>query len=362
LRILRLVLFLLIFTAVYMGINYLALSRLYVWYGLAREGIFYECVLFLGLFFPAAAVLERTLHSGSTRIFYICASILMGMVTVFIGLTGIYEIFRAILPSRFIPEPYYLMVLLLVLSVYGIVNARGFVVKEIPLQLAHLKKPIDIVQLSDLHVGVINRAAYLKTLAQRINRLKPAMVLITGDLFDGSTPVDVNTIQPLADLNMPVFLSAGNHELYEGLHQVEKIISTTNIRLLRNEMTMLGGIQIIGIDNPVRESRRDLPALREISFDPSLPTILLYHPPTGMEDAEKAGIDLQLSGHTHYGQIWPFSWLVRLFYRYGFGLHHFRDMTLYTSPGTGTWGPPMRIGSKNEVTLFHLKPKENSRK
>lgn len=359
-QLLRLILFLIIFSVVYLGINYLAMSRLFVWFGLTRNSIFYGSVLFLGLFFPAAAVLERLSGSGSTRLLYICASLLMGVVTILIGLTGIYEIIRAILPTKFIPAPQYLIILLFALSVYGIINARGFVVKEISVRLPHLGSPIDLVQISDLHVGTINRRVYLETLMREINRLKPAAVLITGDLFDGSAKVDAGAILPLTKLKMPVFLSAGNHELYEGLPNVEKIISKTNIRLLRNEVLLLDGIQIIGIDNPVRESRRDLPALRDITFDPSLPAILMYHPPTGIADAEKAGIDFQLSGHTHHGQLWPFSLLVRLVYPYGFGLHRFRDLTLYTSPGTGTWGPPMRIGSKNEVTLIHLRPEEKA--
>ncbi len=359
-QLLRLILFLIVFSLLYLGINYLALSRLFVWFGLTQDRIFYASVLFLGLFFPAAAVLERTIGSGSTRLLYICASLVMGVVTILIGLTVIYEIIRAILPTKFIPPPQYLLILLFALSVYGILNARGFVVKEISIRLAHLGRQIDLVQMYDLHVGTINRRVYLETLAQEINRLNPVAVLITGDLFDGSAQVDAGAILPLTNLDMPVFLVAGNHELYEGLPNVEKIISQTNIRLLRNEAIHLDGIQIIGIDNPVRESRRDLSALRDITFDPSLPAILMYHPPTGIADAEKAGINLQLSGHTHHGQLWPFSLLVRLFYPHGFGLHRFGDLILYTSPGTGTWGPPMRIGSKNEVTLIHLQPEDDA--
>jgi len=355
-QILRLIIFLSIFTAVYLGLHYFALGRLSHYFALPNGRTFYMSVLILGLFFPVAAVLERTLGLGSTRILYICASILMGMLTIFIGLIAIYELMRAILPPGFVPAPSYLIVLLFVLTAYGTFNARGFAVREITVPIPNLNEPMDLVQLSDIHTGTINRSGYLNALTRTINTLKPAAVLITGDLFDGSAPLDANSILPLDDLTMPVFLSLGNHELYEGLSHVEKTLSGTKIRLLRNEMVGLNDVQIIGIDNPAKETRRDLPALKNIQFDPKRPTILMYHPPTGMQDAEKAGVDLQLSGHTHHGQIFPFSLLALAFYRYGFGLHHFGNLTLYTSPGSGTWGPPMRIGSKNEITLFHVTP------
>ena len=128
------------------------------------------------------------------------------------------------------------------------------------------------------------------------------------------------------------------------------------MRVLRNEVARFRDLQIIGIDNPDRENRKDNEQIHTVAFDRNRPNVLLYHTPVGIEDARRAGVMVQLSGHTHNGQLYPFNLLVKLFYPYARGLYDLDGLLLYVTPGSGTWGPPMRLGSSNEITLITFVP------
>jgi predicted MPP superfamily phosphohydrolase len=140
------------------------------------------------------------------------------------------------------------------------------------------------------------------------------------------------------------------------MDRVQGLIEPTGVRVLRNEVAEFRGLQIIGIDNPERENRKDNEQIHSVAFDQSRPNVLLYHTPVGIEDARRAGVAVQLSGHTHSGQMYPFNLLVKLFYPYTRGLYDLDGLLLYVTPGTGTWGPPMRLGSSNEITLITFGP------
>jgi predicted MPP superfamily phosphohydrolase len=148
----------------------------------------------------------------------------------------------------------------------------------------------------------------------------------------------------------------GNHERYGDLDRIAALMAETGVVMLRNEVVEYKGVQLVGADYPERENQKDTPYLRELKVKKGLPSVLMYHPPTGIEYTVQAGIDLQVSGHTHNGQLFPFNLLAKLFFPYIKGLYQIDGMYLYVSPGTGTWGPPMRLGSHNEITLFNLVP------
>ena len=155
-------------------------------------------------------------------------------------------------------------------------------------------------------------------------------------------------------LKCPVFLGIGNHDVYEGLDNVLEVLKTTNIGILMDEMIEVQGIQIIGINYSFEQNHLKN-VLSQLKIDKSKPSILMYHVPTGIEAANAAGVDLQISGHTHKGQFFPFNYLGRLVFQYFNGLYEYNGTHLYVSQGTGTWGPPMRLGSRNEITLIKLK-------
>jgi predicted MPP superfamily phosphohydrolase len=184
------------------------------------------------------------------------------------------------------------------------------------------------------------------------------MVLITGDLFDGSAPVDESILTPLNNLQAKSFFSLGNHEVYEGFDKVREAVKNLDIQLLENESVVLEGVQIIGVND-----RQGLPKgktfgsiLKDISVRSDIPSVLMYHTPTDWEIAREQGVEVMLSGHTHNGQLFPFTLLVRLAFKYTNGVYEVDGNYLHVSPGTGTWGPPMRLGSRNQITLLHLVP------
>ena len=203
------------------------------------------------------------------------------------------------------------------------------------------------------HAGPDPRRRHLEQLVEKTNALNPDLVLITGDLVDPQGNLTSDSLTPLNALTAPAYFVTGNHERYVGLDKVMSLLEKTSVIMLRNEVVLFDSLQLIGIDdsdNP-DQVRRNLSGLE---LNPDMYTILLYHQPEGFKDAEAAGVDLMLSGHTHNGQIWPFNRVVRLRFKYVKGLHKIGNMKLYVSTGSGTWGPPMRLGSRNLITLIKL--------
>ena len=238
---------------------------------------------------------------------------------------------------------------ILLLSVYSFINAMRIEIKSV-----ELPAPINLtmVQLSDIHLGSVSQR-HLERLIKRTNALNPDVVLITGDLVDPQGRLTSASLTPLNDLTAPAYWISGNHERYVGLDKVMELLKTTPVIPLRNEAAEFRDIQLIGIDDS--ENRDQVQqVLAGLQLNPSNYSILMYHQPQGYEAAAKAGVDLMLSGHTHNGQIWPFNWVVRSRFQYLRGLHKVGSMTLYISTGSGTWGPPMRLGSRNQITLIQL--------
>jgi predicted MPP superfamily phosphohydrolase len=216
-----------------------------------------------------------------------------------------------------------------------------------------------VVQLTDVHLGHILGSAFLSQVVERINAEEPAAVFITGDLFDGADGRLDELVRPLDGFHAPLgtYFVTGNHETYLGTERAYAALKTTRVRILRDERVDLNGLQVIGMSYPERGFSRDLgEAIRKLAgFDPQRPSILLYHAPAQTAQAKAAGISLQLAGHTHHGQIFPFQFVTwRVYGKYYRGLHVEGDYTIYTSSGVGTWGPPMRTGDRPEITVIHL--------
>jgi len=223
-----------------------------------------------------------------------------------------------------------------------------------------------IVQLSDVHIGATLHASWLETIITKTNALNPDLIAITGDLVDASVEALGNTIQLLTRLKAKhgVYFITGNHEYYAGVDEWVAYIKTLGIKVLLNERVTIqrGDAQfdLAGVED--FESARfpghapDLPkALAGRNTENLL--VLLAHQPAAIIEAASMGVDLQLSGHTHGGQIRPFDYAVRLKQPYVSGLHlHPGSQTqIYVSSGTGYWGPPMRLGTDAEITSLYLK-------
>ena len=233
------------------------------------------------------------------------------------------------------------------LGLYAILNAQRLQVRTIKLQSNLNTKNESIVQLSDVHIGS-RSPKYLERIVDRVIALDPTWVVITGDLLDSSS-VSQNELQPLRRIADRTMLVMGNHERYEGIDQVTSMLKTLGIQVLRNEVKLVEPFQFIGIDDSESPDFLEKGLKR---FQPRADAyrVLLYHRPQGMLHAAEWGFDLMLSGHTHRGQVFPFQLVVKRFFKLTHGTHHFNQMTLHISSGTGTWGPILRLGSRNEIT------------
>ena len=237
-------------------------------------------------------------------------------------------------------------------------SARGEIVTpEIPVKLERLPPALDnfsIVQLSDVHVGLTIGRKFVESIVEKANAHKADVIVITGDLVDGSVEDLADLVAPLARLQARhgVFFSTGNHDHYSGWGQWKQHLPKLGIRPLDNERVDLGGIDLAGIQDG--SGRPDL-ARAIAGRDPERELILLSHRPRTVDAAARVGAGLQLSGHTHGGQIQPFGALVRISEPYIAGLHRHTERTqIYVSRGTGYWGPPMRLFAPAEIAKLVL--------
>lgn len=220
-----------------------------------------------------------------------------------------------------------------------------------------------IVQISDVHIGPTIGRGFIEEIVARINSLKPDLVAITGDLVDGSVEELAEHAAPLAKIvaRDGVFFVTGNHEYYSGADEWIAHLATLGVRVLRNEHVRIGGedgFDLVGIDDASSHGYgnghgADLPKALA-GRDEARACVLLAHQPRGIELADKLGVDLQLSGHTHGGQMIPWNLLVRLQQPFVAGLHKLERAHIYVSRGTGYWGPPMRVGAPAEITEIEL--------
>jgi predicted MPP superfamily phosphohydrolase len=223
---------------------------------------------------------------------------------------------------------------------------------------------LTIAQISDVHLGPMVGERKLSRIISLLERAKPDLVVATGDLVDAQMDRLNNLAAMLATLNPPLgkFAIAGNHEFYAGIRQSGRFLKAAGFKFLRNEDFNLNGLlNIVGVDDPAWKRRypQDGQVGKEEKIlladsDSKRFTLLLKHRPT-VEMESTGQFDLQLSGHTHGGQIFPFNLITRLFYPRQRGLYRLaKGSVLYVSRGTGTWGPPMRFLSPPEVTLIEL--------
>lgn len=220
-----------------------------------------------------------------------------------------------------------------------------------------------IVQLTDVHVGPTIGRGFIEDVVARVNALDPDVVAITGDLVDGSVAELAEHVAPLAKLEAKhgVYFVTGNHEYYSGATSWIAHLETLGIKVLRNERVRIGGSEgfdLAGIDDHSSEGLvpghgSDLAKALD-GRDSARACVLLAHQPRGIELADEMGVDLQLSGHTHGGQVFPWNFAVRLQQPFVAGLHKLARAQIYVSCGTGYWGPPMRVGAPAEITEIEI--------
>lgn len=247
-----------------------------------------------------------------------------------------------------------------VISLYGLVNARWIRIRRLSIKLPNLPESwrgrVGAL-ITDIHLGPINGLRFLQRVVAILKRLRPDVVFITGDLFDGGM-VDPNVLSAWKGFSAKFgsYFVTGNHEEFTDRTKYLNAVNNSGIRVLNNERVVVEGLQIVGVhDRETADAERLRSILEKVSLTRDEASILLAHIPHRLEVVEQAGISLQVSGHTHGGQIFPFTWLTeRVFGKHTYGLSKFGDLNVYTSSGTGTWGPPMRVGTQPEILLIEF--------
>ncbi len=248
------------------------------------------------------------------------------------------------------------------MGIFGLVNANKIRIKNISVEIHNL--PVSwtkrkAVLVSDLHLGQTRRENFSEKISGIIRSVRPDIVFFAGDIFDGAKTDEDGCLLPLSKIGAPLgnFFVTGNHEEFRK-NSAEKYgaaMRRAGFKVLDNEKILVDGMEIIGVSDgdtskkPVYEE-----ILRKIVGErKTAPRILLKHTPIFTEVAEELGVDLELSGHTHGGQVFPFNLITPLIFKdRNYGLSRLEKMTVYTSSGAGTWGPPMRIGTDPEIVVI----------
>ena len=242
-------------------------------------------------------------------------------------------------------------------------NARDIELEIVDVKINNLKQPYSIVQISDIHIGGLIDKDFIKTLVDKVNVLKPDVVVITGDLVDTKLDFAKPALDELKNIQskLGTYFIVGNHEYFHGVQPIINYVNSLGIKTLENENVYIGqkdqGFYLCGVYDRFGEKygayKPDINKALENSQNE--PTILLAHQPKYANEIDTKEIDLILCGHTHGGQIFPFNFLVKLQQPYVRGLHNHNEFTqVYVNKGTGFWGPPMRLGASSEITYLKL--------
>jgi len=343
-----------------------------------RKAVLLSLILLLALF-PVSKIWTRYDFNSFNQLLTLFSAVWMGLTLLLILLAVGSDLFHFLYRRISLPSALYwsrslsyrrLLVVGITsggitLGGYAFWEAHNIEITRVEIPLRHLPPDLDglsIVQISDVHYGVLQENGRLFDIVNQVNDLQPDLVVITGDLVDEAVSHMEEMAVPLANLKsrLGVIGIMGNHEFFAGANRAETIMRRAGIQVLRNEIKVLpGGLQVLGIDDPTFYKRRGLP-LPDFDrlvkqLDPERPSILLYHQPQHFEEVAAAGIGLQLSGHIHGPQFLPMIPLIRILYPRFRGLYHMEDSYLYVSRGVGTGGPPMRLGSPPELVYICLR-------
>lgn len=250
-----------------------------------------------------------------------------------------------------------------VLMVYGFMHAYfGPHVKHVRLPIKNLHPDLEnfkIVQLSDLHVGPTIRKKYVLKVLRKVNALTADMIALTGDIGDGPVKIYRDDIEPLSKLRAKYgsYFVTGNHEYYWNGNEWLNVMNNLGVIVLMNrgKVVNVNGARILigGIPDPVSKILPEIAMIADTGKDADF-KILLSHRPGVARVAQAAGFNLQLSGHTHGGQFFPWTLIVKFVHEFHRGLARVGDMWIYVNMGTGSWGPFLRVGSTTEITLLEL--------
>lgn len=321
----------------------------------------------LSLTFFGSTYFAGQWDNRKTRYLYYISSVWLGIIhffaiaCIFVWIiVGITTYFDTLVPYIIIAELSFACAL--VTALYSIYHARQIyithttvAIKDLPASW-HEKK---IALITDVHIGHINRARFLREVVKKINKENVELVCIAWDLFDGMDGRLEHLLDPLNQITAKygIVYADGNHETYLWVDRAFRALGHTQTRILRDEIITFDGLDIIWIDYPEPWTTKDIAKtiLWLQWYNPEKPSILLYHTPWQIQSISKTGVKLELCWHTHKWQLWPYSIMTYIaFGKFHYGLNTIWDYNIYTSSWVGTWWPPMRIGTKSEIAIIKI--------
>lgn len=319
-------------------------------------------IIFGGVFWMVAfalfiAIGTRNIAMPETvaRTLFLAGSVWMVFLLYMVLLLAVADLIHLIRPS--FNGFYYALGITFCLLTYGYWNYRHPDVERVDINLEKpLKEPLRIVAVSDVHLGYGTNKKALKRYVNLINEQQPDIVLIAGDLIDNSIkPVREQQMhEELQEINAPAYMVMGNHEYISGAAECVDFLSNTPIQLLKDSIiTLENGVQIIGRDDRHNRRRKSLEQL-VAECDNAKPTIVLDHQPYNLTQTDSLKIDLQFSGHTHHGQVFPFNLLTDYIYEQSHGYRQWSYSHIIVSSGLSLWGPPFRIGTDSNIYIITI--------
>jgi uncharacterized protein len=320
----------------------------------------------LSISFLAASLLAFRYFNPAVRTLYRIAAVWLGIVSFLFFAAAASWIIYGVLKLAGVNADFHEIVELLyaaavLCGLTGVLNAGWTRIRRITVRLENLPETWrgrKAALVSDVHLGHVRNSGFLRRIVAKVMREKPDAVFLAGDLYDGTAIDAAKAAEPLRELRAPhgTYFVAGNHEQFGDDSRYLRAVSSAGVRVLHNEKVEADQLQIVGVPyNHATQEEHFRSVLRNIGVDRSRASILLTHAPDQPHIAEKEGISLQVSGHTHVGQFFPWTWMARRIYRqFVYGLSRIGKMLIYTSSGAGTWGPPLRLGSSPEIVFFQF--------
>jgi uncharacterized protein len=376
-------LFFIIFFTLYSAVNFYIFIR--GWQALNAYSFIKPFYTVIFIIAAASYILSRALHSklppgiydvmlavGSFWFAYILYLFLGIIIVDIIRMLNLkFNFYPSFVKSNYEQVKFFSALLILFISsitiLLGHLNTKDIVVRDLNITLAKKNSPLEelsIAFFTDSHISPLNKEQLLIDIVNRVNSLNPDIILIAGDVVDDAP--DILRVRSIGDefkgfnSRYGVYASTGNHEFINEIDSSENYLEEIGIKVLRDTAVFIdNSFYLIARDDTakINFTKSGRKSLEEIvaHADPSFPLILLDHTPFNLGTAEKNGIDLQLSGHTHHGQLWPLNYITSIVYELSWGYLKKGNSNYYVSSGVGTWGPPVRTGSKSEIVNIKIK-------
>ena len=354
-----------------LGVLHFGVYKTFLHFGLIRNlkllNWFRVVMILLALSFPVASVLSNSFDSAPVKVLYLLAAVWIGTAYFLLCASVLYWIsFGAskVLMMEFSSKKVgsILFGLAVLVSVYGLWHSSAIRIQRVDVTIPNLPsvwKGRTAVLVADTHFGHVRGENFSTKVVRVINELDPDIVFVAGDYYDGVKVNEEAMSRPWQNIRAPLgaFFANGNHETYSNTAQFVRAVESAGITVLNNRKVQIDGVQIIGLDYAQSSDRDSFEnSLKSIGVDSGAPSILIKHVPDNIDITQKYNISLQIAGHSHNGQVFPFNLLTaKIFKGFNHGLKSAGNSQVYTTSGVGSWGPPQRVGTDSEIIQIRFR-------